>query len=170
MAKREMRKMIGFTKYHLYTYRFSHFANIFSRSRQFDDKCIAGLKNMFVIRKIYLQGLLQKFCVTQPFFHCGNAVAMKLCAHVTEDRPSTNTKYRSNLLKITPRKIMIAVTQTAVPKDEEQSVIYFLMLENVLGSEIYARMCVVYGMQNVITKSLCELMDAQIQDRMNKYE
>ncbi len=31
-----------FTKCHLYTYRFSHFANIFSHSRQFDDKCIAG--------------------------------------------------------------------------------------------------------------------------------
>ncbi len=33
-----------FTKCHLYTYRFSHFANIFSHSRQFDDKCIAGLR------------------------------------------------------------------------------------------------------------------------------
>ncbi len=33
-----------FTKYHLYTYRFSHFANIFSRSRQFDNKCIAGFR------------------------------------------------------------------------------------------------------------------------------
>ncbi len=32
-----------FTKCQLYTYRFSHFTNIFSRSRQFDDKCIAGL-------------------------------------------------------------------------------------------------------------------------------
>ncbi len=31
-----------FTKCRLYTYRFSHFANIFSHSRQFDDKCIAG--------------------------------------------------------------------------------------------------------------------------------
>ncbi len=31
-------------KCHLYTYRFSHLANIFSRSRQFDDKCIAGLR------------------------------------------------------------------------------------------------------------------------------
>ncbi len=30
-----------FTKCHLYTSHFSHFANIFSRSRQFDDKCIA---------------------------------------------------------------------------------------------------------------------------------
>ncbi len=32
-----------FTKCHLYTSRFSRFANIFSRSHQFDDKCIAGL-------------------------------------------------------------------------------------------------------------------------------
>ncbi len=42
-AKREMRKwlMRWFTKCHLYT---SHFANIFSHSRQFNDVCIAGLK------------------------------------------------------------------------------------------------------------------------------
>ncbi len=33
-----------FTKCHLYTSRFSRFANIFSRSRQFDDKCIASLR------------------------------------------------------------------------------------------------------------------------------
>ncbi len=31
-----------FMKCHLYTSRFSHFANIFSYSPQFDDKCIAG--------------------------------------------------------------------------------------------------------------------------------
>ncbi len=31
-----------FTKCHLYTSRFSRFAHIFLRSRQFDDKCIAG--------------------------------------------------------------------------------------------------------------------------------
>ncbi len=33
-----------FTKCHLYTSRFSRFANIFSRSRQFGDKCIAGCR------------------------------------------------------------------------------------------------------------------------------
>ncbi len=38
----ERRNARWFTKCHLYTYRFFHFANIFSRSRQFDDKCIAG--------------------------------------------------------------------------------------------------------------------------------
>ncbi len=31
-----------FTKCHLYTYHLSHFANIFSCSHQFNDKCIAG--------------------------------------------------------------------------------------------------------------------------------
>ncbi len=31
-------------KCHLYTYCFSHFVNIFSHSRQFDDKCIAGFR------------------------------------------------------------------------------------------------------------------------------
>ncbi len=31
-----------FTKCYLYTSRFSHFANIFSRSHQFDDKCISS--------------------------------------------------------------------------------------------------------------------------------
>ncbi len=33
-----------FTKCHLYTFHLSRFANIFAHSRQFDDKCIAGLK------------------------------------------------------------------------------------------------------------------------------
>ncbi len=43
MAKCEMRKIIGKMVYEclLYTYRFSHFANIFLRSRQFYDKCMA---------------------------------------------------------------------------------------------------------------------------------
>ncbi len=41
-VKCEMRKMIGFMKCHLYISHFSRFANIFSCSRQFDDKCIAG--------------------------------------------------------------------------------------------------------------------------------
>ncbi len=41
-----------FTKCHLYTSYFSRFTNIFSRSCQFDDKCIAGL------RPLYLNDLL----------------------------------------------------------------------------------------------------------------
>ncbi len=43
-----------FTKCHLYTYRFSHFANIFSRSRQFDNKCIAGFIVVFSYIFVFL--------------------------------------------------------------------------------------------------------------------
>ncbi len=41
-----LEKWLGsrFTKCHLYTSRFSCLANIFSRSRQFDDKCIPGYR------------------------------------------------------------------------------------------------------------------------------
>ncbi len=35
-----------FTKCHLYISHFSRFTNIFSHSRQFDDKCIAGFKRL----------------------------------------------------------------------------------------------------------------------------
>ncbi len=38
-----------FTKCHLYTSHFSHFANIFSRSSQFDDKCIGGSRKLLRI-------------------------------------------------------------------------------------------------------------------------
>ncbi len=48
---------------------------------------------------------------------------------------------------------MMAATQTAVPKDEQQSVIRFLTLENVSGSEVHVRMFAVSGMQKFITKS-----------------
>ncbi len=51
------------------------------------------------------------------------------------------------------RKITTAATLTAVPKDKQQWVIQFLMLENVSGSEKQVRMCIVYGTHNVITKS-----------------
>ncbi len=50
MAKRVMRKMIGEMVYEMpsiYTSHFSRFANIFSRSRKFDDKCIAGLTSAY---------------------------------------------------------------------------------------------------------------------------
>ncbi len=40
---------------------------------------------------------------------------------------------------------MLAATPTAVRKNKRQSDIRFLMLESVSGSEIHARMCVVYG-------------------------
>ncbi len=51
------------------------------------------------------------------------------------------------------RKVAMTATLTVVPKDEQQSVIWFLMLENVSNSEIHVRMCVVYGIEKVITKS-----------------
>ncbi len=51
------------------------------------------------------------------------------------------------------RKIMIAATATTVPKDKQQNVVWFLTLENVSGGKIHTRMCMVYGAQNVITKS-----------------
>ncbi len=47
----------------------------------------------------------------------------------------------------------MATTLTAVLKDEQRSVVWFLILENISGSEIHTRMYVVYGMQNVITTS-----------------
>ncbi len=51
------------------------------------------------------------------------------------------------------RKTIIAATLTTVHKDEQWSVNLFLVLENVLDSEIHTRMCMVYSLQNVTTKS-----------------
>ncbi len=47
----------------------------------------------------------------------------------------------------------MAAMPMAVPEDEQRSVIQFLLLENVSVSESHLRMCAVYGVQNVITKS-----------------
>ncbi len=47
----------------------------------------------------------------------------------------------------------MAATRTAVLKDDQRGVIPFLTLENVSGVEIHTRMCEVYSVQNVITKS-----------------
>ncbi len=47
----------------------------------------------------------------------------------------------------------MAATLMVVPKNEQRSVIWFLMLENVLGGESHIRKCVVYAVQTVITKS-----------------
>ncbi len=46
---------------------------------------------------------------------------------------------------------MMEATPTVVPKDEQQSVLQFLILENGSGSEIHTRICMMYGVQNVIT-------------------
>ncbi len=47
----------------------------------------------------------------------------------------------------------MAGVKAAVPEDEQQSVIWVLMLENVSGSEMHARIFGMYCTQNVITKS-----------------
>ncbi len=70
-------------------------------------------------------------------------------ASFTEDIPSPHAKFCSNRLKITT----LATIPTNVPKDEQQSIIRVLTLENVSGSEIHTRMCVVYVVHNVITIS-----------------
>ncbi len=86
-----------------------------------------------------MQGVLQKFCITQPFFACGNTMAPKLSAHVTEGILSANAKFCSNQFK------MLAAILTSVLKDKQGSVIWFLTLENVLGSKIHMRMCMKYA-------------------------
>ncbi len=48
-----------------------------------------------------VRGVLQKFCIVQPFPTCGNTVATKLCAHVAEGISSAHVKFCHNGLKIT---------------------------------------------------------------------
>ncbi len=60
------------------------------------------------------------------------------------------------------RKVMMALTPTTVTKNKQ---------ENVLGGQIHARMCMVYGMKNVIYHKInCEPIGTEIQGRTNKYE
>ncbi len=73
---------------------------------------------------------------------------LKLCAHVTEGILSARVK----LIYATTRKIVMAGTMTAMPKDEQWSVTWFLRLENLL-SNIHVRICAVYVVQNVNAKS-----------------
>ncbi len=70
---------------------FNHFAN-FDGSQIFENKLFEC--------NARTQGALQKFCVAQPFSACGNNVAPKMQAHVTEGSPSAHAKFRSNQLKI----------------------------------------------------------------------
>ncbi len=58
---------------------------------------------------------------------------------------------------VTMRKIILPVTLTAVPEDEQRSIIWFLILETVSDCEIHARLCTIYGAQNVIAKSTGDL-------------
>ncbi len=48
----------------------------------------------------------------------------------------------------------MVVMLRAVPKRKQRTIIQFLTLENVSRCQIHVRMCVVYGVQNVITKSV----------------
>ncbi len=64
---------------------------------------------------------------------------------------------------------MMTATPPAVPKDEQRSVIQFLRLENVSGSEIQMRMCMVYG-KECYHKINCESMGKKIQGGTSKYE
>ncbi len=80
-------------------------------------------------------------------------MAPKLRAHVTEGILSTYAKFHSNRLKIMHRR----------------SVIWFLMIESVLGNEIHARMYVKYGAE-FYHKINCEPMGIGIQGRANEYD
>ncbi len=71
---------------------------------------------------------------------CGNTAMSQNCVHVL-------LKYSEHTYAVM-RKIMLAATLSASPKDKRPSVIQFLILENVSGSEIHTRMCVTYGSQN----------------------
>ncbi len=86
------------------------------------------------------------FCVTQPFSTCVHMLPKVFRAYMQNFVASIK-----NYTAI--RKITMSVTLTALPKDKQQSVIQLLMLENVSGSKIHVRICAVYGVQNVITKS-----------------
>ncbi len=44
----------------------------------------------------------------------------------------------------------MAATPTAMLKDEQQNLTWFLTLENVSVSEYYTNMCTVHGVQNVV--------------------
>ncbi len=83
-----------------------------------------------------------------------NTTALKWCVHVTEGIPNTCEILQLSVKNCaTVRKITIAATPTGVCKNEQQSIIQFLILKNVLGGDIHTRMCMVYGVENVITKS-----------------
>ncbi len=48
------------------------------------QRILITTKNLFKNRFVISQEVLQKFCIAQPFFACGNTVALILRAHVTE--------------------------------------------------------------------------------------
>ncbi len=80
------------------------------------------------------------------FSTSGNTVVPKLKAYVTEGIPNTHAKFCSSRLKnyVARRKIMMVGTPTVVPEDEQRNMIWFWVIENVLGREIHTRLCVIY--------------------------
>ncbi len=54
-----------------------------------------------VSSNVRIQGVLQKFCVVQPFSTRSNTVMSQQHAHVTEGIPSARAKFCSNQLKTT---------------------------------------------------------------------
>ncbi len=92
--------------------------------------------------KVNLRGLLQQFCITQPFSTCGNTVVLELCAYVTESILRCEISLQAVKNYVATRKITMAGTPATMPKDRQRSLIQFLTVENVSGSEIPLRKCV----------------------------
>ncbi len=49
---------------------------------------------------VEIRGVLQKFCVAEPFSSCDNTISPKLTAYVTEGISSAQVKFCRNRLKI----------------------------------------------------------------------
>ncbi len=106
------------------------------------------------LRKIKLRGVLQKFCVAQPFFTRSNTVAPKLHARVTEGIPSICAKFYSKRLKITGDKKNNDGSETSCCAQGQMMKCYSVFnARKWLSCEIHTRMSALYGAQNVITKS-----------------
>ncbi len=62
------------------------------------------------------------------------------------------------------------MTPSTAPTDEQRSVIWFLMLESVSGSEIWVRMCMVWWCAECCHKINCEPAGADVQGKTNEYK
>ncbi len=77
-----------FTKCHLYTSHFSRFANIFSRFRQFDDKCIDGFRvikrvvvgSVWIKSATHLAASAGKLPVTSLNFSTSSVIVVGICS------------------------------------------------------------------------------------------
>ncbi len=73
---------------------------------------VAKQNHLLII--LLIRGVLQKFCIAQPFSICGDFVVLKLHAYVTEGIASTHMKQQ-----LMTRKITMAVTLAGVSKDKQ---------------------------------------------------